>query len=82
MGSEWVFRRGGASRLRNGKTHFDPIFREAQPRQRFAAGSEGRADGADGPIFRAPLTRGGHVGTLDLDACAVGLVPAADSLPD
>ena len=26
MGSEWVFRRGGVSRLRNGKTHSDPIF--------------------------------------------------------
>ena len=26
MGSEWVFRCGGASRVRNGKTHSDPIF--------------------------------------------------------
>ena len=26
MGSEWVFRCAGASRVRNGKTHSDPIF--------------------------------------------------------
>ena len=40
MGSEWVFRRGGASRVRNGKTHSDPIFDRRGEKMRFVRNQE------------------------------------------
>ena len=45
MGSEWVFRRGGASRVRNGKTDSDPIFRDPNSLNRaYGSGTDAAAE--------------------------------------